>query len=230
MTVGKGDPNYARRAGSRAPAPTAAVSGTDPVSGAPYAAGYAGLPAELEALQAGLLRRPRTNAKQVTVWLQSTLVQPEQAPRRRRSTSTTGLSRIAKGGEQARRRGRTAGDGVAQEPRRRPRPAQRRRRGAGRRDRTARRRRQGAGSGAWPKGSERSAPLQAGLQPSQRAGDRRQGADQPPGAPRRRRLPRPLQLRLLRPLGARRGAAAARAKRRATTIDLRTAARRPRSW
>ncbi len=55
MTTGKADPNYAatleavRRAG-------AAVSGTDPVSGAPYAAGYAGLPAELTALQAQLLK------------------------------------------------------------------------------------------------------------------------------------------------------------------------------
>jgi RND superfamily putative drug exporter len=72
MTVGKGDPNYGptleavRRA-------AAAVSGTDPLGGAPYAPEYAGLPAELEALQARLLEDV-DNSKHVTSWLQSTLV------------------------------------------------------------------------------------------------------------------------------------------------------------
>ena len=73
MTTGKADPNYAatleavRRAG-------AAVSGTDPVSGAPYEAGYAGLPAELTALQAQLLKDVEESQK-VTAWLKSTLVE-----------------------------------------------------------------------------------------------------------------------------------------------------------
>ncbi len=51
MTVGKSDPEYAAalEAVRRA---LAAVSGTDPVTGGPYAPDYAGLPAELAALQA----------------------------------------------------------------------------------------------------------------------------------------------------------------------------------
>jgi RND superfamily putative drug exporter len=71
MTVGKTDPNYAgaleavRRA-------SAAVSGTDPLSGAAYAPGYSGLPAELTALQ-GRLVKDFEESKQVTFWLVSTL-------------------------------------------------------------------------------------------------------------------------------------------------------------
>lgn len=54
MTVGKSDPNYgpALEAARRA---AAAVGGTDPATGQPYAAEYAGLPTELTALQARLL-------------------------------------------------------------------------------------------------------------------------------------------------------------------------------
>jgi putative drug exporter of the RND superfamily len=53
MTSGKADPQYAA-ALEAVRKGLAAVSGTDPASGAPYAEGYAGLPAELEALQARL--------------------------------------------------------------------------------------------------------------------------------------------------------------------------------
>jgi RND superfamily putative drug exporter len=53
MTVGQTDPNYAAALAAVRRA-AAAVSGTDPVSGAPYAPEYAGLPAELEALQVRL--------------------------------------------------------------------------------------------------------------------------------------------------------------------------------
>ncbi|MGV1046899.1 MAG: MMPL family transporter [Solirubrobacterales bacterium] len=58
MTVGQTDPNYAAAlaAVSRA---TAALTGADPLSGAPYAPGYAGLGTELEALQARLLEDTR---------------------------------------------------------------------------------------------------------------------------------------------------------------------------
>jgi RND superfamily putative drug exporter len=54
MTAGKSDPNYgpALEAARKA---LAAVSGTDPASGQPYAPEYAGLPTELTALQARLL-------------------------------------------------------------------------------------------------------------------------------------------------------------------------------
>ena len=62
MTVGKTDPNYAAtlEAVRRA---AAAVGGTDPVSGAPYAPGYAGLPAELEALRAACSKTSKKQAR-----------------------------------------------------------------------------------------------------------------------------------------------------------------------
>ena len=71
MTIGKTDPNYvaALDAVRRA---LAAVSGTDPVSGQPYAADYAGLPAELAALEDRLLADAE-EAEQVTAWLVSGL-------------------------------------------------------------------------------------------------------------------------------------------------------------
>jgi RND superfamily putative drug exporter len=72
MTTGKADPGYdgaldAVRRG------LAAVSGTDPVSGAPYAPGYAGLPSELATLQAQLVE-DAGEAKQVTDWLVSGII------------------------------------------------------------------------------------------------------------------------------------------------------------
>jgi RND superfamily putative drug exporter len=72
MTVGKTDPNYdaALEAVRKA---TAAVSGTDPVSGAPYAPDYAGLPAELAALQ-GRLVEDAEESKEVTDWLVSGVI------------------------------------------------------------------------------------------------------------------------------------------------------------
>lgn len=69
MTVGKSDPEYAATLEAVRKA-SAAVSGTDPVSGAPYAPGYAGLPAELTALDERLLE-DHEQAKQITFWLQS---------------------------------------------------------------------------------------------------------------------------------------------------------------
>jgi RND superfamily putative drug exporter len=71
MTVGKTDPNYeaALQAVRRA---AAAVSGTDPVSGAPFAPEYAGLPAELTALQ-GRLEADQHESREVTLLLESTL-------------------------------------------------------------------------------------------------------------------------------------------------------------
>ncbi len=71
MTTGKADPNYAAafEAVRRA---LAAVSGTDPLGGQPYATDYAGLPAELTALQERLLTDAE-EAEQVTAWLVSGL-------------------------------------------------------------------------------------------------------------------------------------------------------------
>jgi RND superfamily putative drug exporter len=72
MTVGKTDPTYAAtlEAVRRA---AAAASGTDPATGAPYAAGYTGLSNELTALQARLLEDAE-ETHQVTAWLRSSLI------------------------------------------------------------------------------------------------------------------------------------------------------------
>jgi putative drug exporter of the RND superfamily len=78
MTVGKSDPNYAAALEAVRKA-EAAVSGTDPVSGAPYdpdpstseVEPYAGLPAELVALDERLLE-DHEQAKQITFWLITT--------------------------------------------------------------------------------------------------------------------------------------------------------------
>ncbi len=72
MTVGKADPNYDEALEAVRQA-LAAVSGTDPVSGQPYAADYAGLPDELAALQARLLE-DADEAEQVTAWLVSGII------------------------------------------------------------------------------------------------------------------------------------------------------------
>ncbi|HEU4905277.1 MAG TPA: MMPL family transporter [Solirubrobacterales bacterium] len=69
MTSGKADPNYAATLDAVRRA-LAAVSGSDPVTGAPYAPEYAGLPTELAALQERL-EEDAGEAKQVTDWLES---------------------------------------------------------------------------------------------------------------------------------------------------------------
>jgi putative drug exporter of the RND superfamily len=80
MTVGKSDPSYnaALEAVRQA---EAAVSGTDPITGAPYAAGYAGLPAELAALGERL----------------PVIVEEAEESRRYFSSSLNLLKRLAKG-------------------------------------------------------------------------------------------------------------------------------------
>ena len=67
MTVGKGDPAYDGALAAVRQA-LAAVSGTQPATGQPYAAGYAGLPAELTALQERLLLDAE-ESEEVTSWL-----------------------------------------------------------------------------------------------------------------------------------------------------------------
>ncbi|HET8863258.1 MAG TPA: MMPL family transporter [Solirubrobacterales bacterium] len=71
MTTGKTDPNFAAALAAVQRA-LAAVSGTDPASGAAYAPDYAGLPTELGALEARLVEDAE-EAQQVTSWLASGL-------------------------------------------------------------------------------------------------------------------------------------------------------------
>ncbi len=79
MTVGKGDPNYAAALAAVERA-AAAVTGTDPATGAPYdpvpatpeVESYAGLPAELSALDERLLE-DHDQAKHITDWLASAI-------------------------------------------------------------------------------------------------------------------------------------------------------------
>jgi len=116
MTVGKGDPAYAAslEAVRRA---AAAVSGTDPATGVPYEAGYTGLPAELEALQARLLEDIE-ESKHVSDWLGSSLVNLEKLANAA-DRLTEGLNKISAGGKRlaagaARldRAARSLGDGL----------------------------------------------------------------------------------------------------------------------
>ncbi len=96
MTIGKEDPNYAATLDAVRRA-TAAVSGVDPASGAPYEDGYRGLPAELEALQARLLEDIE-ESKHVTDWLESTLINLEKVANAAKRLSE-GLNEISAGGK-----------------------------------------------------------------------------------------------------------------------------------
>ena len=72
MTVGQSDPNYAAAVEAVRKA-SAAVGGTDPVTGAPYAPEYSGLPSELEAMQARSLEN-FNESKAVSAELKSSLI------------------------------------------------------------------------------------------------------------------------------------------------------------
>ncbi len=97
MTSGKSDPNYgpALEAVRKA---TAAVSGTDPATGLPYAADYAGLPSELTALQARLLDDAE-EAQEVSRWLSSEIAHIETLAKGAKRLSE-GLYEISAGGKE----------------------------------------------------------------------------------------------------------------------------------
>ncbi len=116
MTVGKTDPNYAAalEAVRRA---TAAVGGTDPVTGAPYAPGYTGLPAELAALNARL-DEDRDDSREVTNFIETTLENLEDVGKGA-TTLTDGLEklqragrRLADGSDRLAEEARVLGDGL----------------------------------------------------------------------------------------------------------------------
>ncbi len=88
MTVGKGDPAYAAALAAVSQA-LAAVGGTDPASGQPYAPEYTGLPTELTALQERLLL-DADETEQVTSWLTSSI-----GVLKRLSNGASGLSEAA---------------------------------------------------------------------------------------------------------------------------------------
>jgi putative drug exporter of the RND superfamily len=97
MTVGKTDPSYTAALEAVRQA-EAAVSGVDPISGAPYAEGYAGLPAELTAMQEGLVDLVE-EAERSRQFYQSTLVLLRRTAAGA-AKLTEGLYKIHKGGNQ----------------------------------------------------------------------------------------------------------------------------------
>jgi RND superfamily putative drug exporter len=96
MGVGRSDPEYGAALAAAAEA-EAALAGTDPRSGAPYAEGYAGLAAELTAMQARLTEDVE-NSKQVTLLLRSTLIELNKLEGAS-SKLTDALREIAGGGD-----------------------------------------------------------------------------------------------------------------------------------
>ncbi len=97
MGVGKGDPAYAAALAAVRQA-SAAVSGVDPASGAPYAPEYAGLAAELTALQARLVE-DAGEAKTVTDWLVSGIIAIKKLAAGAKRLSD-GLNQLEAGGKQ----------------------------------------------------------------------------------------------------------------------------------
>jgi putative drug exporter of the RND superfamily len=96
MTVGKEDPNYNATLEAVRKA-TAAVTGADPLGGAPYASEYTGLVAELEAMQARLLDYA-DDAKHATDQIASTLQNLERLENASKRL-TEGLREITAGGK-----------------------------------------------------------------------------------------------------------------------------------
>jgi RND superfamily putative drug exporter len=97
MTTGKADPNYGPALDAFRNA-TAAITGTNPATGQPYAPEYAGLPAELTALQARLLDDAE-EAQEVSRWISSETVHIETAAKGAKRLSE-GLYKISAGGKE----------------------------------------------------------------------------------------------------------------------------------
>jgi RND superfamily putative drug exporter len=97
MTTGKSDPNYDPALDAVRNA-TAAVSGTYPGSGEPFAPGYSGLPAELESLHTSMLENA-AEAEEVTRWIVSTNTNIGRLSKVAKRLSE-GLNEIKKGGNE----------------------------------------------------------------------------------------------------------------------------------
>ncbi len=96
MTVGKDDPNYGAALEAVRKA-TAALTGTDPVSGAPYAPEYAGMAPELEAM-GKRLESYATEAKRANDWMKSSYIESEKLVRGARKIEE-GMRRIKQGNQ-----------------------------------------------------------------------------------------------------------------------------------
>jgi putative drug exporter of the RND superfamily len=117
MTVGKEDPNYGAALEAVRKA-KAAVGGTNPATGTPYAVGYSGLPSELTALNERLLD-DHEEAKQITYFIESTISNLEQV-QRGSETLLEGLERLhradlqlARGSKRLADAAVTLGDGLS---------------------------------------------------------------------------------------------------------------------
>jgi RND superfamily putative drug exporter len=97
MTSGKSDPNYGAALEAVRKA-SAAVSGTDPASGQPYEPEYAGLPAELTALQARLAG-DADQAQEVSRWISSETAHLDRLASVAKRLSE-GLYKISAGGKE----------------------------------------------------------------------------------------------------------------------------------
>jgi putative drug exporter of the RND superfamily len=96
MSAGRSDPEFATALAGAAEA-GAALTGTDPRTGAPYASGYTGLAAELQGLQSRLLE-DAAEARQVSFYLRSTLINLRKLTNAA-GTLKDGLNEIANGGD-----------------------------------------------------------------------------------------------------------------------------------
>ena len=104
MTSGKSDPNYGPALEAVRNA-TAAISGTNPATGQPYAPEYAGLPTELTALQARLLGDAK-QAQEISRWVSSESAHIDTLAAGAKRLSE-GLYKISAGGKEvARQAGR----------------------------------------------------------------------------------------------------------------------------
>jgi RND superfamily putative drug exporter len=111
MTVGQTDPNFPAALAAVRQA-LAAVSGTDPVSGQPYATGYTGLPSELSALESRLLTDAH-ETREVTSWIVTTIVGLKRLSTLAEQLSD-GLIQIEKGGRQLEQGARQLAAGTSQ--------------------------------------------------------------------------------------------------------------------
>jgi RND superfamily putative drug exporter len=117
MTVGQTDPNYAAALAAVQRA-AAAVSGTDPVSGAPFAPEYVGLPTELEGMQARLLEDVKL-ADKVADILRSTVLEGKKLSNGAKQIYLgltkihSGANKLASGAEQLSAATSQLGQGIA---------------------------------------------------------------------------------------------------------------------